>query len=110
MTLLFTLMLLLPHVLVLLPTHVHTGLINQTARNGMHMEDVVGLLVTLVPHITETKAVVNDNLAVPMRQLLVLVSEMNRVVTDNQAVLGQITLSLVLGLMNILVVLPLAVQ
>ncbi len=109
MTLLFTLMLLLPHVLVLLPTHVHTGLINQTARNGMHMEDVVGLLVTLVTHITETKAVVNDNLAVPMKQLLVLVFE-KWIVILILVVLGLTILSLVLGLMSILVVLPLAVQ
>lgn len=75
----------------------------------MHMEDVVGLLVTLVTHITETKAVVNDNLAVPMRQLLVLVFE-KWIVILILVVLGLTILSLVLGLMSILVVLPLAVQ
>jgi hypothetical protein len=73
------------------------------------MVGVVGFLVIRVRHITETKAVANENLAVPMKQLLVLVFE-KWIVILILVVLGLTILSLVLGLMSILVVLPLAVQ
>lgn len=48
MTLLFMQMLLLLLVLVLLPIPVVIGLIKQIAKSGMHMVDVLGMLVPIV--------------------------------------------------------------
>ena len=73
--------------LLLIPALI--GQIKQIARNGMHTEVVRGLLGILVLHITETKLLVNHNLAVLMILQVVQASEMSLVVMDRLDVLGQ---------------------
>ncbi len=103
-------MLLLQHVQAPPLTLALTGRIKPIARNGMHMVGVLGMLVIRVLCTTETNELVRGKVVVLTTPLLVLLSEMNLAVMELRAVLGQIILSLVLGLMSILVVLPLAVQ
>lgn len=75
------------------------------------MVGVVGFLVIRVRHITETKAVANENLAVPMKLQIVLESELTikQVVKLILGVLGQIIRKTVLVLMKALVVLQVVV-
>lgn len=105
------LMLLLRRVQVLLLTRVLTGRIKQTAKNGMLTEDVLGLLVILVLHITEIKQTVKLNPAVPMKLQIVLESELmiKQAVKLILVVLGQIIRETVLVLMKPPVVLQVVV-
>ena len=99
------LMLLVLRVLGLLLIPALIGQIKQIARNGMHTEDVAGLLVILVLFIMVTNLVVNQLQDVLGSRMIVhiLVHMMNIVVLYIVDVLGQTILEIVHRLMNLLV-------